>query len=83
MDVAVPGAVEVDDGRPALRVVEEVQVVGKLREVHDLLAVEGLLRHRTVYHFTDAQAVMVVDKRGRNEKPPESAGCAFGRGCSD
>ena len=65
MDVAVLGAVEVDDGRLALRVVEEVQVVGKLREVHDLLAVEGVVDRRAAEVFAHAQAVGIVIKGNR------------------
>ena len=70
VDVAVPVGAELHHGRLALRVVEEVEGIAALGQVHDLLAVEVIVGGgRDAAHgggLLRAQAVVVVrEAQGR------------------
>ena len=64
-NVAVLRAVEVHHGRPVLGVVEEMQIVATLGQMDNVLAVQGVVvRHRTAYRLSDAQAIRIVEEGG-------------------
>jgi len=65
MDQSVARPVVVNHAGSAFSVIEEVEAISALFHMHNLLAVEGVVRHRAIHGFTHAQAVGIVIKGGR------------------
>ena len=62
--VGILRAVVVHDGRAVLGIVEEVQRVAALGQMDNVLAVQGVVRHRAAHCLSDPQPIRVVEESG-------------------
>ena len=61
VDITVGGAIEHNDGRAILSIIEEVQIVAAVAQVYNILAVQGVVRGAgSGADFLYAQAVSIV-----------------------
>ena len=67
-NVAVLRAVEVHHGWTVLGVIEEVQIVAALGQMDNVLALQGVVRHRAAHRLTDAQAICIVENGGGGDR---------------
>ena len=66
LQVGVGSSIEQNHRRLILRIVEEVQTVAAVRQVHNVLAVQGILgRARGSSHFLHPQAIFVIEEADR------------------
>ena len=64
MNVSIFRPVELYNGGTVLGVVPEVEGVGALGHVHDVLAMQNVVGDRSIHRFPHAQALSVVNKAG-------------------
>ena len=68
LDIRIRRAVVHHHRRAVLRVVEEVQLIRAGSHMHNILAVQRVLRHHAVDRFLHAQAVRIVDELRRHAR---------------
>ena len=68
LDVGIRRAIVHHHRRTILRIVEEMQLIRAGSHMHNILAVQRVLRHHAIDRFLHAQAVRVVDELRRHAR---------------
>ena len=62
VEVSVGSTIEHHHSRLVLCIVEEVQFIASSRHVHNILAVQRVLRHNTIDNFLHSKPTLVVNE---------------------